>query len=144
MDCQSFPLHIYLKSLRQPSQKFWLKSLARYFFYSNLYLYFLRSCCQNFFKIVFLFSEIIGKQFSQFPILFFASFRRCLQFQPPSMKPTFTRCGVYLTKRFQTSASTRRAHRSDAATFNQDKQIFLSTLPSTGFNTEVCSYSSLF
>ena len=31
--------------------------------------------------------------------------------------------GTYLTKRFQTSASTKRAPRSDAATFNRNKQI---------------------
>ena len=50
---------------------------------------------------------------------------------------------AYLTKRFQPSASTRRACQSDAATFDQNIQIFLSTLPRTGFNTEVCSYLSL-
>ena len=31
--------------------------------------------------------------------------------------------GTYLTKRLQTSASTKRAPRSDAATFNRNKQI---------------------
>ena len=41
-----------------------------------------------------------------------------------------------------TSASTRRARRSDAATLEQNKRIFLSTLLRTGFNTEVCSYLS--
>ena len=42
------------------------------------------------------------------------------------------------------SASTRRTHRSDTATFEQNKRIFLSTLPRAEFNTEeVCSYFSL-
>ena len=45
--------------------------------------------------------------------------------------------GAYLTKRFQPSASTRRARRGDAATFDLSKQIFLSTLPRTEFNTKV-------
>ena len=37
--------------------------------------------------------------------------------------------GTYLTKRFHsTSASTRRARRSDTTTFDQNKRIFLSTL----------------
>ena len=31
------------------------------------------------------------------------------------------------------------SRRSDATTFEQNKEIFLSTLPRTGFNTEVCS-----
>ena len=43
------------------------------------------------------------------------------------MKHTLTR---------STSASTRRARRSDATTFEQSKRIFLRTLPRTGFNTE--------
>ena len=42
----------YLKALKQPSQKFWPKILRPYFFYSNLYLHFLRPCCENIFKIV--------------------------------------------------------------------------------------------
>ena len=47
---------------------------------------------------------------------------------------------AYLTKRFQPSASIRRACRSDAAMFYQNKQIFLSTFPRTGFSTKVWSY----
>ena len=42
-----------------------------------------------------------------------------------------------------TSASARRARRSDATTYEQNKWIFLYTLQRTGFNTEVCSYFSL-
>ena len=41
---------------------------------------------------------------------------------------------------FHPSASTGGAYRSDAATSDKDKQICLSTLPGTGFDTEVCSY----
>ena len=49
---------------------------------------------------------------------------------------------AYLTRRFHsTSASTRRARRSDATTFEQNKQI-LSTFQRTAFNTDVCSYFS--
>ena len=47
-----------LKALRQPRQKFWPNTL---FFYSNLYLTFLRSCCENIFDIVCIVSEKIGK-----------------------------------------------------------------------------------
>ena len=57
----------------------------------------------------------------------------------PSMKP-WRGEGAYLTRRFQPGASTRTAGRSDAAMFKQNKQIFLSTLPRTGFNTKICSY----
>ena len=39
-----------------------------------------------------------------------------------------------------TSASTSGARRSNAATSDKDKQIYLSTLPRTGFDAEVCSY----
>ena len=48
------------------------------------------------------------------------------QGENPSMKPKLTRWGggAYLTKRFQTSASTRRARQSDATRFDQNKQIF--------------------
>ena len=38
---------------------------------------------------------------------------------------------------------TRKSCRSDATTFELKKQIFLCTLPKTGFNTDVCSYLSL-
>ena len=70
-----------LKVLRQPTQKFWPKILTPYFFYSNLYLHFLRPCCENIFKFVCIVSEKIGKWISQFGILFLALTRSCLQFQ---------------------------------------------------------------
>ena len=41
-----------------------------------------------------------------------------------------------------TSTSARRARRSDATKFKQNKRIFLITLPRTRFTTEVCSYFS--
>ena len=50
-----------LKTLKEPSQKFWPKILTLYFFHSDLYLTFLRSCCENIFKIVCIVSEKIGK-----------------------------------------------------------------------------------
>ena len=37
------------------------KILRPYSFYSNLYLTFVRSCCENIFKIVSIISEKIGK-----------------------------------------------------------------------------------
>ena len=40
-----------LKVLRQPSQKFLPKILTLYFLYNNFYLTFLRSCCENIYKI---------------------------------------------------------------------------------------------
>ena len=50
------------------------------------------------------------------------------QGENPSMKPKLTRWGggggAYLTKSFQTSASTRRTRQSDATRFDQNKQIF--------------------
>ena len=49
-----------------------------FFFYSNLHLTFLRSCCENIFKIICIVSEKIEKQISQFAILFFTSIRSCL------------------------------------------------------------------
>ena len=52
---------VSLQMLRQPSKKFWPKILTPYFFYSNLYLHFLRPCCENIFKIVCIVSEKIGK-----------------------------------------------------------------------------------
>ena len=70
----------YLKALKQPSQKFWSKILTPYFLYINFYLTFLRSCCENIFKIICIVSEKIEKQILQFAILFFASIRSCLQF----------------------------------------------------------------
>ena len=51
----------YLKALKQPSQTFWSKILAPYFLYINLYLTFLRSCCENIFKIICIVSEEIRK-----------------------------------------------------------------------------------
>ena len=62
----------------------------------------------------------------------------------PSMKPTLTRLGGLFNSEELTIASTRRARRSDAATFDQNKQIFLSTLPRAGFNGEVFSYFSFY
>ena len=50
--------------------------------------------------------------------------------------------GGYLTRGFNI-ASRRANRRSDVTTFDKNKQIFLSTLPRTGFNTEVCSCFSL-
>ena len=69
-----------LKALKQPSQIFWPKILTPYFFYSNIYLTFLRLCCENIFKIVCIVSEKIEKQISEFAILLLASIRSCLQF----------------------------------------------------------------
>ena len=49
------------------------------------------------------------------------------QGENPSMKPKLTRWrggGLIKLKRFQTSASTRRARQSDATRFDQNKQIF--------------------
>ena len=57
----------------------------------------------------------------------------------PSMKPTLTQWGGLSNYEVSNSASTREAPRIDATTFDQNKQIFLSTLPRTAFNTEVCS-----
>ena len=73
-------LNLSLKALRQPSQKFWPKILTPYFFYSKFYLTILRSCCENIFKIVCIVSEKIGKQISEFALVFLASIRSCLQF----------------------------------------------------------------
>ena len=69
-----------LKILRQPSKKFWPKILTPYFFIyffflQYLYLHFLRSCCENIFKILCIVSEKIGKQISEFAILLLASTR---------------------------------------------------------------------
>ena len=50
-----------LKTMKQPSQKPCPKILTLYFFHSDLYLTFLRSCCENIFKIVCIVSEKIGK-----------------------------------------------------------------------------------
>ena len=55
------------------------------------------------------------------------------------MKPTLTRLGGLSNKEVSNSASTGRARRGDAITFEQNKQILLSTLPRNGFNTDVCS-----
>ena len=48
--------------------------------------------------------------------------------------------GLIQLRGFHPSASTSGARWSDAATSDKDKQICLSTLPRTGFDTEVCSY----
>ena len=52
---------VELKARKQPSQIFWPEILTPYLFYSNLYLTFLGSCCENIFKIVCIVSEKIGK-----------------------------------------------------------------------------------
>ena len=49
-----------LKVMRQFSQKVWLKILTLYFFYSTLYLNFLKPCYENIFNIVCRVSEKIG------------------------------------------------------------------------------------
>ena len=46
-----------LKGTGQPSQKILAKNLTPYFLDSNLYLHFLRSCCENIFKMVRLVSD---------------------------------------------------------------------------------------
>ena len=74
-------LMIMLKVLRQPKQNFWPKILTPYFYYSNLYLTFLRSCCENIVKIVCIVSEKTGKQMPQFSVLSLASIPSCLQFR---------------------------------------------------------------
>ena len=56
------------------------KNSITLFFYINLYLTFLRSCCENIFKIVFIVSEKIGKYISEFAILFLTLIRSSLQF----------------------------------------------------------------
>ena len=48
--------------------------------------------------------------------------------------------GLIKLRGFHPSASTSGARRSDGATSDKDKQICLSTLLRTGFDTEVCSY----
>ena len=53
------------------------------------------------------------------------------------MEPTLTRWGGLSNWEVSTGASERRARLSDGAAFDQNKQIYLSTLPSTGFNTEI-------
>ena len=57
-----------------------------------------------------------------------------------SMKPTLTRSGGLFNVEVSTGAPTRRARWNNAVSFSQNKQIFLSTLPRTGYNTEVFSY----
>ena len=58
-----------------------VKNSNTMFFYNNLYIHFLRSCCENVFKIVCIGSEKIGKLISQFHTLFLPWTRSCLQFQ---------------------------------------------------------------
>ena len=48
--------------------------------------------------------------------------------------------GLTQLRGFHPSASTSGDSPSDAATSSKDKQICLSTLLRTGFDTEVCSY----
>ena len=48
--------------------------------------------------------------------------------------------GLIQLQGFHPSASTSGARQSDAAMSDKAKQICLSTLPRTGFDTEVCSY----
>ena len=61
----------------------------------------------------------------------------------PSMKPTLKWGGGLSDWEVSTSPLTRTIRRSNAATFDQNKQIFLSTLPRTRFSTQVCSYVRL-
>ena len=61
----------------------------------------------------------------------------------PSMKPTLRRWGGLSNQEVSASASTRRDRWSDAASFDENEQIFLSTLSRTGFSIEVCSYFNL-
>ena len=73
------------KNIFKGAEATWPKILAKnsitlFFFYSNFYLTFQRSCCENIFKIVCIVSEKIGKYISEFPILFFSLIRSCLQF----------------------------------------------------------------
>ena len=65
-------LDLPLKALRQLSQNVWPKILTPYFFTVT------STNCENIFKIVCIVSEKIGKQISQFYILFPASTRSCL------------------------------------------------------------------
>ena len=65
-------LDLPLKALRQLSQNVWPKILTPYFFTVP------STNCENIFKIVCIVSEKIGKQISQFYILFLASTRSCL------------------------------------------------------------------
>ena len=57
----------YLKALKQPSQKFWSKILTPYFLYINLYLTFLRSCCENIFKIICIVSRKLENKSQNLP-----------------------------------------------------------------------------
>ena len=58
--------------------------------------------------------------------------------QPSSMELTLSR--AYPLRSSNQSGSTSGARWSDAAMSDKDKQICLSTLLSTGFDAEVCSY----
>ena len=57
----------YLKALKQPSQKIWSKILTPYFLYINLYLTFLRSCCENIFKIICIVSRKLENKSQNLP-----------------------------------------------------------------------------
>ena len=58
------------------------------------------------------------------------------QVLPLSWNPPWRSERAYLTKRFHPSATTRGARRSDAPTFNKDKQIFLMPMPRTWLKIE--------
>ena len=53
---------------------------------------------------------------------------------------TFKKCAGSVHFTLLQSASTSGARWGDVATSDKNKQICLSTLLRTGFNTEVCSY----
>ena len=63
------------------AKKFWPKNLTPYFFGSNRYLQCIRACCENFFKIVCVVSEKIGKEIPTCDKVSVASMRSCLQFE---------------------------------------------------------------
>ena len=71
----------------------------------------------------------------------------CKVSNTPSVKPTLTLGGcLYLTKsnkEVSTSASTGTPRQGNATTFEQNKQMSLSTLTRIGFSNEVCSHLRL-
>ena len=58
------------------------------------------------------------------------------KFNSPRWNPPWHGEEAYLTKWLQPSTSKKRAHRSDAATFDQSKRIFFMLLPRTWFKVE--------
>ena len=98
-----------------------------------------KSAIRYFFKKL----PFILQTFSVHKFMFYSVYERvsvvALQSSPPPMKPNLTLWGSLSNQEVSNSASSRRACRSDATTFEQNKRIFLSTFPRTRFNTEVCS-----